>query len=928
MTGPPAASLRFAAFGSLLVVTIAPTAESIAAESPPQTQAPPQTQTPWVAVYERFAPHGELPDRLAGRLLLAELSCTACHQTSDPGLIPKAGPNLIHAGSRLRMDWVAAFLRSPSVAKPGTTMPDLLHAMDDATREETVQGLVAYLHSLRGDFPPVRGSGLVPVPHRFWDAGDFDRGRLTYHRVGCVACHAPDPDEQPPSLGDAALDALLDELDPEELEELGLASAARPVAPVPLPDLGSKYDAKSLTHFLYRPESVRPAGRMPNLKLQPMEAADIAAYLRYRDSAEQPISPGETAPEAPTPDTTPVPTDGLDSTDGPDSTDVGDSTDAPDSTDGPDSIDVVASVARGQSAARTGPESWQDPARIARGRRDFFRLGCAQCHVAGDLPAEPGEIAEARPLRDLDPVSLSAPGSCASRPAADRPDYSLSPEQREAISLALTGESPESDERGSATATSRMMQLNCYACHSRDGRGGVGRDQQPHFATRGDVDLGDEGRLPPPLTGVGRKLKPSWLNKVFAGKGDIRPHMLARMPLYPADQIEGLAQRLAEEDREAPGKSASTRSGRRAPPEVSPDALADAGRRLMDAGCVQCHPLRGYALPGVVGVDLGGIADRVHPQWFHDFVADPGGWRPRTRMPTFFPDGQSQDASILDGDTEQQLAALWHYLKDSDRYPLPAKIEQARSADYELTPQERPIVLRTFMTTAGTHAIAVGFPAGVHFAFDARQGRLATAWRDRFLDAQGTWFSRFAPPAEPLGDDPVGIDVTSPRPSLALPSSWAAGVPPDPTATAASPVESSSGPFRFGGYRLDESGTPTFLYLGAGVTVEDRIEPAAADAPPGLSRRLTLRRAADAPDAEPIAIRLASAADIRAGEADPAADARDDWQASLPETGLRLRLRPSEALRPLTRVTAEGAEWWVVAELGEETQTVEVTYQW
>ena len=55
-----------------------------------------------------------------------------------------------------------------------------------------------------------------------------------------------------------------------------------------------------------------------------------------------------------------------------------------------------------------------------------------------------------------------------------------------------------------------MTALNCYACHRRDETGGVIRERDPFF-TANSPDLGDEGRIPPLLTGVGDKLRPEAL---------------------------------------------------------------------------------------------------------------------------------------------------------------------------------------------------------------------------------------------------------------------------------------------------------------------------------------------------------------------------------------------------------------------------------
>jgi len=113
---------------------------------------------------------------------------------------------------------------------------------------------------------------------------------------------------------------------------------------------------------------------------------------------------------------------------------------------------------------------------------------------------------------------------------------------------------------------------------------------------------------------------------------------------------------------------------------------------------------------------------------------------------------------------------------------------------FELIPKERTIVQRTFMEGVGTHAILVGFPSGVHVAYDGKNARPALAWKGKFFDAYNTWFSRFAPFEKPPGDSIV---------------KW-----PAPSA--------STSNVRFDGYRLDAQGVPTFLLSVGGVRVVER----------------------------------------------------------------------------------------------------------
>jgi len=191
-----------------------------------------------------------------GLLLLAELNCTACHEAPkawQERLKPKPGPDLSAVGSRLDADTLWLMIRSPQSRKKGTQMPGLFTG--EAGDEEKVEALVEYLSAMKQDAPKV-------------PEGDVERGKELYHKVGCVACHEPALDARPPK---ASADA--------EVEKPGNASV--PIA------LADAYDFNALAHFLKQPLSIRPAGRMPDMRLTAQEASDLAAYLHVGRVAEK-----------------------------------------------------------------------------------------------------------------------------------------------------------------------------------------------------------------------------------------------------------------------------------------------------------------------------------------------------------------------------------------------------------------------------------------------------------------------------------------------------------------------------------------------------------------------------------------------------------------------------------------------------------------
>ncbi|QDT01852.1 Cytochrome c [Rubripirellula lacrimiformis] len=738
--------------------------------------------SPMVAGFDRFARHGEIDDVTSGALLISELSCTACHASSVPTWQPKRGPNLAGVGRRVQLDWLKEYLLSPHESKPGTTMPDVMASLDIETKRRATDALAAYLSSLRQDFPVIKATGAVPVEHEFWNKGDPSTGRELYHQVGCVACHDADADYEVESIATSAIDRMLEELDPEELADLGLSNDARRVESIPLPKLPQKYTYQSLSHFLHSPDTVRPAGRMPSLNLTPQESADIATYLM-----------GDRPP-----------------------------------VDAPGSVD--------------------DSAAIQRGRQWFASLRCTECHDAGRADQgqpvqnrpktertsnQPSGTADKLPLPELpfakpigDNWDVAADQSCLNPNDSSTPRYQLDDQQRDAIIHAIaanTGtdaaaETQDRDESSHQSVDRVLLTMNCYGCHQRDGIGGVGRFRKPYFETVRQVDLGDEGRLPPPLHGVGRKLKSEWIGSVLRGdKGTrLRPHMTVRMPGFRHAMVSQLPQQLADADEvdtrnEADVFRDPSAKSQTSPPQTLPTAseLAEAGRSLMDGGCVQCHAFQGEVLDSVIGIDIAGMHKRMHPSWFAKFILDPGSLKNRTRMPTFFPDGKSQNPAILHGNTQHQIAAMWAYLKQPERIGLPAKIAESRGKNYELKPTDQPQILRTFMGGVGTHAIAVGFPNGHHFAFDTLHPRVAMLWKGPFLDARTTWFERFAPDVDPLGDHPMPLGQGASVIIRAV----------DPNQPVTPPK------YRFRGYTIDESKTPTFRYQVNQRMIEDRIEP-------------------------------------------------------------------------------------------------------
>jgi len=464
-----------------------------------------------------------------------------------------------------------------------------------------------------------------------------------------------------------------------------------------------------------------------------------------------------------------------------------------------------------------------DAAEAARGRELLNRLDCLVCH--GDAPSPAPALAE-----------LSGTGGCLSgKPAEGRPTYALGKDERKRLA-GLVGRElavPAAHER----LESEFARLACSSCHARGESGGPGDERRSYFQVVGGLDLGDEGRLPPGLDGVGAKLKEEWLSEVLVGDGRVRPYMKTRMPHFgPA--AEPLVELFTEVD--APQLDARE-------PEFSVAAV-EAGKELVGTkglGCIQCHTFGGHASLGIPAVDLAGVHARIQPGWFRSLLMDPVALKMNTRMPAFWVEGSSPVKSVLDGDPARQVDAIWSYLSLGASMPLPHGLVPIEG-EYEVEVYDVPVAVGVFMKDVSPRTICVGLPERVHYAFDVENSRLAKAWRGRFFDARGTWHARAGeleePPSEDVLEFPPGPLFTR----LANPEDqW--------------PTGTDSLQTRALGREFDNSRRPVFRYQRGDVTVREALR---AELRPGgaiLVRDLRLR----SPSTTEVDVRLAVGQAVR-----------------------------------------------------------------
>lgn len=445
-----------------------------------------------------------------------------------------------------------------------------------------------------------------------------------------------------------------------------------------------------------------------------------------------------------------------------------------------------------------------DPAKAERGRELFAKHGCASCHQTGEKFEG---LAAAKPLAQL---NASSKGGCISATPADGlPKYDLSEKQLAALQQTLAA--LQKGRRADSPAEHiqfAMTTMNCYACHQRGEIGGPDPAKADYFVYEKVVDLGDEGRLPPPLHEVGAKLTTAGFDDMLYSGQKYRTYMATRMPQFGKENIGHLQALLEKADA---GKVPSHE------PEFSP-RLVDGGRFLMGKkalSCINCHAWGEFRLPGAEGMDLLRSTRRLQPGWFHAWLKDPQAMRPGTRMPTAWPQGKTFFADVAGGEVDRQIDAIWAYLSVGRKGGFPPGLSP--DDDKLLRPDEDPIVFRTFLDKVSAHAILVGFRQRTHMAFDANRIRSVLAWTGPFISTKPVWDGRAGQYAKIASSDVVWLPDGPPFAQLESDASpWPEDLPKAKMGSARTPEG-----WHFHGYRFDDDRVPTFLYDVHGVRVEE-----------------------------------------------------------------------------------------------------------
>lgn len=774
----------------------------------------------------------QLDPELKGQVLIEELNCAACH-TSDTSLAArsKKAPRLTEVGSRVNPNYLEAFIRNPQGTKPGTTMPDILTQLGEEERKQVATSLTHFLLSLKkNDF------SLQPL-----DAVAAQHGKRLFHSRGCANCHSPRDDKGTEVLAktSAPLGALEKKYSFKSLVNfLRQPHASRPSGRMPDLRLQGK-DIERIAHYLlqdtrmpgslaytlYRGQvwegldsdkvNAERAGLVKDFALESLGSVQHQTGIKYegwlniankgRYTFFLKMNGGSLYVDG-----TQIIQQG------------------PSDRRGIKELEGAAELAAGWrkiqltyfhtgqapkfSCEMAGPQFERqaipssilsisneiipvfEPLKVnaelaARGREQFGKLGCANCHNDLQVPSKSG-VAFAK---------LDSSRGCLSDAAGPWPRFDLSAEQRGLIAKALPhAEQPQLDDKQRLNKT--LVTFNCTACHERAGLGKMAPERNALF-TGTQEGLGDQGRLPPPLTHVGAKLQPEWITEVLLHGKRQRGYMDASMPQFGEENVGHLVElfgKVDELETVTIPKVANIQDSKSAGCEmIGTNGLS----------CIACHDFNGQKSGGVNALDIVYATERLKKNWFHLYLRQPSRFHPTVIMPSYWQDGQSTRPNILGGDVAQQIEALWIYLEDGIRAKKPAGLSRQSS---ELRVGDVTEICRG-RSPAGYRGIGVGYPERINLAFDSAEMVLRHLWKGEFANVDSGSFQM-------RGTDKISFPPGIPFHRLkSLEDNW-----PYKGKTNY-PFPQDHG-YQFRGYHLDAMRRPTFFYHYGDIAVEDFFE--------------------------------------------------------------------------------------------------------
>ncbi len=780
----------------------------------------------------------QLDDTLRGLVLVEEFNCVACHTaTASIASTSRQAPRLSAVGTRVNPYYLEQFIQTPHATKPGTTMPDVMAHMAAGEKQQAARAITHFLLSL---------NTTRPFQPQAIDTVAAELGQELFHTVGCVACHAPrnaDGDELLVASS-VPLGALETKYHPQSLAEfLQAPHKTRPSGRMPDMRLNGR-DAERIAHYLLRKTQVpghlhytmlrgrvweglevnvtkEKSGHADNFDLNSVPPLPTNSALQYQGYLNV-----ESAGEY---------TFFLTMNGGQLSLNEQEVVNLePSSRRGVKMIQAAATLTAGWNAIGftyihagkeprlvlefAGPGLTRqaigaerlsisptpiapyrpyhiDATLLSEGRRQFARLGCVRCHDDVKITRDATVTSDPR----IAWGDLQAGRGCLSDNPGPAPRFQLASNQRDLL-RPLLGKIDIAKFTRRERLHKSLVTFNCIGCHERAELGGVSAERNAYFVGS-KKELGNQGRIPPPLTLVGAKLQTTWMKEVMLRGQQQRDYLATRMPQFGESNVGHLIELFEEVDALEETTFAEIK-------DVDQTKLA--GHTLVGTtglSCIACHDFNGQKASGPGAMDIIHATERLKKNWFYLYLLNPARFQPGTIMPAAWPGGHSFKQDILGGDTQRQIESIWVYLEDGIRAKNPIGLSR-KSPELRVT--DEPVICRG-RGNAGYRGIAVGYPERLSLAFDSQEMNLRLLWKGDFVTADA---GRFSARGRNRIEFPPGIPFHRLK---SLEDNW-------PYKRKTDYLFPQDHGYRFRGYQLDRKKRPTFIYDYGDMRVEDYFE--------------------------------------------------------------------------------------------------------
>ncbi len=542
-----------------------------------------------------------------GEILFNRVGCLGCHPVKGQALERLPGPDLRMIPNKMQLDWLAGWLKDPNSYLKKTYMPNFGLSDDD------VKAITSYLVASAREYQAKQGgaslAGDVPT-----SSAKVAKGKALVLSVGCLGCH---------NIDDAA---VVDdsELDPEVRN--------RNFGP-DLSHVGDKLNGRWIKQWVLNPKGQDPKTTMPNLRLSDAEAEAIAAYLQQKGDGT--VAKVDLAPE-------------------------------------PDNAKLVE---RGKARiewfncsgchpiAGFEGRTFYGPELTFEGDKQYFRLAFGEKKAEMIEKDEEEGVQTHRYVANFVRMKLENPRQF-QPDILKMPNFHFSPEEVKALTVYVTSLKrrvyPASvhvqmDDRQKAISRGREMfaRYNCRGCHAIDPGAPRSSGHIRAYYTHEEKAL-----APPVLFGEGRKVQPLWVQGFIQRPITLRPWLEVRMPTFGLadNEVETLSDYfIALEEKAHPFYGVD-------PGALDPVSVAEGKKLLMSFKCLKCHVL-GEEIPpnkspNELAPNLALGKTRLRPSWIDEWLTDPQGFQPGTRMPNFFFFDELEDENgdeVLDANGNPKL---------------------------------------------------------------------------------------------------------------------------------------------------------------------------------------------------------------------------------------------------------------------------------